>query len=191
MLYPGSTSCFDCSLHTSGGGGYCSGGNISSTCGSGCTASTVAGYVCEASFKKSFLRQKNKHRLLSGGVCMAAGLSVLLRVASISSLADGVDNIQGTVSPVYSAPYGVNAAAFGAAAQFLLKFQAYFPSADEGCFSVASGMDEQFHGKAVGKVNGGLFDFVRGNGDFQSVVLILKLFSNRSNNLLSLRISII
>lgn len=127
-------------------------------------------------FKKSFLRQKNKHRLLSGGVCMAAGLSVLF--------AGGVDNIQGTVSPVYSAPYGVNAAAFDAAAQFLLKFQAYFPSADEGCFSVASGMDEQFHGKAVGKVNGGLFDFIRGNGDFQSVVLILKLFSNRSNNLL-------
>ena len=26
------------------------GGNISSTCGSGCTASTVAGYVCEAPF---------------------------------------------------------------------------------------------------------------------------------------------
>ena len=46
----GSTSCFDCSLHTSGGSGYCSGGNISSTCGSGCTASTVAGYVCEAPF---------------------------------------------------------------------------------------------------------------------------------------------
>lgn len=46
----GSTSCFDCSLHTSGGSAYCSGGNISSTCGSGCTASTVAGYVCEAPF---------------------------------------------------------------------------------------------------------------------------------------------
>ena len=45
----GSTSCFDCSLHTSGGSGYCSGGNISSSCTS-CTASTVAGYVCEAPF---------------------------------------------------------------------------------------------------------------------------------------------
>ena len=115
---------------------------------------------------------------------MAAGLSVLFAGGVNFFLQDGVDNIQGTVSPVYSAPYGVNAAAFDAAAQFLLKFQAYFPSADEGCFSVASGMDEQFHGKAVGKVNGGLFDFIRGNGDFQSVVLILKLFSNRSNNLL-------
>ena len=115
---------------------------------------------------------------------MAAGLLVLFAGGVNFFLQDGVDNIQGTVSPVYSAPYGVNAAAFDAASQFLLKFQAYFPSADEGCFSVASGMDEQFHGKAVGKVNGGLFDFIRGNGDFQSVVLILKLFSNRSNNLL-------